>query len=196
MSGNGARALILGLERVLIAIGVGCLIWAGQASLRSAVYQSVQLNRVHDAGGDLAGSSAPAIVRGGLVGRLEVPRLRLAAAVAEGEDQATLDVAVGHLRDTPLPWENGNSALAAHRDTFFRPLRHIRTGDDVRVTAPHGRWDFRVTKAMIVDPGDVWVLEPTSTPTLTLITCYPFGFVGPAPKRFVVQAERVAAYTP
>ena len=100
--------------------------------------------------------------------------------------------AVGHLPDTPLPWQRrGNVALAAHRDGLFRPLENIRIDDDVRIVTPRGEFHYRVTKTHIVDPDDVWVIAPTDTPTITLITCYPFSFVGNAPRRFIVQAELV-----
>jgi sortase A len=108
-----------------------------------------------------------------------------------GDDEATLSKAVGHLSDTPLPWDTGNTALAGHRDTFFQPLEGVKVGDDVYFDTARGRLHYRVQRAFVVAPEDVWVLDPTSDPTLTLITCYPFQYVGPAPKRFIVQARRV-----
>ena len=128
------------------------------------------------------------------MGRIEVPRLHVSAAVANGDDDGTLMVAIGHLPDTPFPWEAGNSALAGHRDTFFRQLRNIRVGDDMRVTTPYGDFTYQVSRTLIVTPDDLSVLEPTADPTLTLITCYPFSYVGHAPKRFIVQAVRVPAF--
>lgn len=129
---------------------------------------------------------------GVISGRVDIPRIRLSAAVAHGDDEETLGKAVGHLPDTPLPWERrGNAALAAHRYGLFRPLEKIRLDDDVRVVTPRGEYHYRVTKTHIVDPDDVWVIAPTDTPTITLITCYPFSFVGNAPRRFVVHAELV-----
>ena len=110
--------------------------------------------------------------------------------VAEGDDDRTLRVAVGHLPDTPFPWENGNTALAGHRDTFFRALRRIRLGDEIELATPHGTFRYEVTRQSVVDPTDLSVLEPSPMPVLTLITCYPFNFIGAAPQRFVVRAER------
>ncbi len=130
--------------------------------------------------------------RGELIGRVDIPRLKLSAAVAEGDDGKILARAVGHLPDTPLPWHRrGNVAFAAHRDGLFRPLEGIRLNDELRVRTPRGDYHYRVKRTRIVDPDDVWVLAPTRTPTLTLITCYPFSYVGRAPRRFVVQAELV-----
>jgi sortase A len=102
-----------------------------------------------------------------------------------------LNVAVGHLSDTALPWEPGNSAFAAHRDTFFRPLKDIKAGDLVRVATPRGLFEYRVRQTTIVNPEDVWVLNATDQQVLTLITCYPFSYIGHAPQRFVVRAERI-----
>jgi LPXTG-site transpeptidase (sortase) family protein len=129
---------------------------------------------------------------GEIIGRVDMPRIKLSAAVAEGDDEKTLQMAVGHLPDTPLPWQRaGNVALAAHRDGLFRPLENVELKDEVRIVTPRGEYHYRVTKKHIVDPDDVWVLAPTATPTITLITCYPFSFVGNAPRRFIVQAELV-----
>ena len=133
-----------------------------------------------------------ALARGSVIGRVDVPRLNLSAAIAEGDDDSTLGNAVGHLPDTPLPWQQaGNAAFAAHRDGLFRPLRNIRINDEVNVVTARGEFLYRVTKTQVVNPDDLSVLAPTKTATLTLITCYPFSFIGHAPQRFIVQAERV-----
>ena len=108
-----------------------------------------------------------------------------------GDDDATLSKAVGHLPDTPLPWSGGNTALAGHRDTYFRPLQRAQAGDDIFLDTPRGRFHYRVRRTFIVEPEDVWVLDPSAQHRLTLITCYPFRYVGAAPKRFIVQADRV-----
>jgi sortase A len=122
---------------------------------------------------------------------LEIPRLGLSSVVLEGDDRAELILGVGHLSDTPMPWHGGNSVLAAHRDTFFRPLARIRPNDVIRFTSSDARLEYVVLETKIVEPTAVEVLAPTPSATLTLITCYPFHYVGPAPRRFVVRAERV-----
>jgi sortase A len=126
---------------------------------------------------------------GSVIGWLEIPRLGLTAGVAEGEDAATLRFSVGHLADTPLPWEPGNSALAGHRDRQFRALARIREGDTIRLKTTRGDLTYRVTAISVVAPDDLSVLKPTRTRTLTLVTCYPFYFLGHASQRFVVRAE-------
>jgi sortase A len=125
------------------------------------------------------------------IGTIDIPRLGLASLVLEGDGAGTLFFGVGHLPDTPLPWHGGNSVLAAHRDTFFRPLARIRPNDVIRFTSSDARLEYVVLETKIVEPTAVEVLAPTPSATLTLITCYPFHYVGPAPRRFVVRAERV-----
>jgi sortase A len=134
-------------------------------------------------------SDAPAA--GKPIGTLEIPRLGLSSVVLESDEAAALLLGVGHLSDTPLPWHKGNSVLAAHRDTFFRPLAGIRRNDVIRFTTKDTELEYVVRETKIVQPTDVEVLAPTQASTLTLITCYPFHYIGPAPKRFVVTAERV-----
>jgi sortase A len=124
------------------------------------------------------------------IGMLEIPRLGLSSVVIEGDDVAALLIGVGHLADTPLPWHGGNSVLAAHRDTFFRPLAGIRRNDLIKFSTADAEFEYVVKETMIVESTAVEVLDPTDTATLTLITCYPFDYIGPAPNRFIVRAER------
>lgn len=186
------------LERSLLVVGFVCLAWAGTTWLESRMFQreqsrALELARVNHGTTTVSSTDgrAPIAAVTGPIGRLVIPRLEVSVIVMPGEDEATLRKAVGHLSDTPLPWNGGNTALAGHRDTFFRPLEHVRVGDHIQLDTPHGRFGFRVHRTVVVDPEDMSVLEPSATPTLTLITCYPFRVVGPAPKRFVVQARRV-----
>jgi sortase A len=130
----------------------------------------------------------PAASARNLVGRIEVPRLRLSVIAREGIDGKTLRGAAGHIPGTALPGEPGNAGFAAHRDTFFRPLKSVREGDDVVVTTPRGVYRYAVTGTRIVEPADVSVLDPTTDAILTLVTCYPFEYIGNAPQRFIVRA--------
>jgi sortase A len=187
------RRLRSWLERGLFCTGAVCLVWCALVSVRAKSYQfrhraALDQVRVDTPAAVEVPTSVPA---GSVIGSLDIPRLGASAIIAEGDDDATLDVAIGHLPDTPLPWLDGNSALAGHRDTFFRPLRHIRIGDEVRVSTVQGEFRYRVHETRIVSPDDLSVLAPTGRPTLTLITCYPFSYIGTAPQRFIVRAERV-----
>jgi len=111
--------------------------------------------------------------------------------VVEGAGERDLKLAAGHVPGTSLPGEAGNAGIAGHRDTFFRSLRLIRKNDAISVTTSSGEYQYRVVSIEIVEPDDVQVLYPTKTEMLTLVTCYPFYFVGPAPRRFIIQAERI-----
>ena len=137
----------------------------------------------------LKGVAAPGT--GEPIGVIEIPRLKLSSVVVEGDEAAALLVGVGHLADTPLPWTDGNSVFAAHRDTFFRPLEHIRRDDIIRFSTRNDEFEYVVTGTKIVAPDAVEVMAPTRSARLTLITCYPFTYIGTAPKRFVVTAERM-----
>jgi len=128
---------------------------------------------------------------GGLVGKLEIPRIGLSVMVVEGVDSADLKRAVGHIPGTALPGESGNIGLAGHRDTFFRPLRSIHRNDSIMLRTLQGSYRYRVVSTKVVPPGDVQVLYPTGRDTLTLVTCFPFDYVGPAPRRFIVRANRL-----
>ncbi len=123
-----------------------------------------------------------------VIGRLEIPRLNLAVMVREGADEGTLSRAVGHIPGTALPGNVGNVGLAGHRDTFFRALRNIRADDTIELETTAGKYRYVVKSTRIVTPRDVSVLEASGGETLTLVTCYPFYYVGSAPKRFIVHA--------
>ena len=185
---------------VLILIGVVCLSWFGFRLAQRARYQREQAAVLRTEIGHSAAPAAspapkPAPAREpyhGMVGRLEIPRIHLSAIVAEGDDEATLEKAVGHLPDTALPWEGSNSVLAGHRDGLFRPLRDVRAGDVVRLTTPRGVFSYRVREAFVTAPDNLGVLAPSDDAELTLVTCYPFHYIGAAPKRFIVRAEGVS----
>ncbi|MGA2113141.1 MAG: class D sortase [Bryobacteraceae bacterium] len=129
--------------------------------------------------------------RHGVVGSLQIPRIGVAVMVVEGTDAGDLERAVGHIPGTALPWDSGNVGLAGHRDTFFRPLRSIQRDDYITITTLQGTYRYRVLFASVVRPDDTEVLYPTGHDSLTLVTCFPFEYIGSAPNRFVVRAERI-----
>jgi sortase A len=122
---------------------------------------------------------------------LRIPKIGLEVAVLPGTDDRTLDRGVGHIEDTAPPGTDGNSGIAGHRDGFFRGLKDIAPGDAIELDTLHGKEIYRVERTWVVEPEDVSVLDPTPTRALTLVTCYPFYFVGSAPQRFIVRAVRV-----
>ena len=131
-----------------------------------------------------------------LLGRLEIPRLKLSVMVREGADSKTLRRAVGHIPGTALPGYVGNVALAGHRDTYFRSLRNIKRDDTIDFETEHGIYRYRVESTQVVGPRDVHVLAASHGDTLTLVTCYPFYYIGSAPKRFIVRAAQIEPRPP
>ena len=119
---------------------------------------------------------------------LRIPRIGLEVAVLDGTDDLILNRAVGRIENTALPGTVGNSGIAGHRDGFFRGLKDIGAGDLLEIETFTSVDIYRVERTWIVDPEDVSVLEPTASPSVTLVTCYPFYFVGSAPQRFIVRA--------
>jgi sortase A len=129
-----------------------------------------------------------------LIGKIEIHRLGISAMVKEGVDVRTLGLAVGHIPATALPGEAGNSGFAAHRDTLFRNLKDVRPNDEITLTTLEGTYVYRVVSFKVVNPSEVSVLSSSpDEKILTLVTCYPFYFVGDAPSRFVVRAVQVTS---
>lgn len=125
------------------------------------------------------------------VGRLEIPRLEVSSVILEGVGSKTLRVGLGHVPGTSMPGQPGNVVIAGHRDTFFRPLRNIEIGDEVSIDTTTRAYSYQVRSFEIVDPHNMNALRFHDKNELTLITCYPFSYIGPAPKRFIVHAEPV-----
>jgi sortase A len=123
------------------------------------------------------------------LGRLEVPRIGISVMVLQGAEEATLISGAGHVPGTPSPGVEGNVVIAAHRDTFFRKLGGVRAGDRIRIVTTAQTYDYVVDSTEVVDPEDTRVMESRARAELTLITCYPFHFIGAAPQRFVVHAR-------
>jgi sortase A len=129
---------------------------------------------------------------GSMIGKIWIPRLGINAIVDEGINHKTLSWSVGHIPSTALPGQSGNIGIAGHRDTFFRSLRHIEREDMITLTTLRGEFRYRVVSIKVVGPSDLAVLESDgASEILTLVTCYPFYYVGSAPDRFIVRAERV-----
>ena len=175
----------------------GCLLaWSGFLCLESAYAQRSGEKQLAKAGAERETIVAPRQPAksgarkppGSVLGRFEVPRLNLSYVVLEGTDSRTLDKSIGHITWTSGIGENGNIGIAGHRNTHFRKLEWIRRGDEVILSSPGGQYRYRVEWARLFKPTDMEVLEPEHGPAVTLITCFPFEYVGSAPLRFVVRA--------
>jgi sortase A len=198
------RRILLWSHYLLFVAGLSTLAYCVIVTMEGRHYQAWAREQLQKCSSDLNTFAAPsnpseslthAALPGSrgiaLVGRVDVPRIHLSAMIAEGATALVLDRAVGHLPGTALPGQAGNTALAAHRDTFFRRVGELEPGDVITITDARTEYSYRVIFIDIVNPNETWVLQSASGETLTLITCYPFPFVGAAPKRFVVRARRL-----
>lgn len=194
------HAVLWWLERGLFAVGIGLAAWCAAVLVEARFHNQLPIPSAAplkvtqtvilpgDSGG---GTPRPTPSAGTLIGRLVAPSVKMSATVLEGSDDGTLSRGAGHIEDTPFPGEPGNVGIAGHRDTVFRPLRHVQVGDPLELTTADRNYKYTISKTLIVGPDDVYVLDPTDKPTLTLVTCYPFDYVGHAPKRFIVQAQLI-----
>jgi sortase A len=173
---------------LFLGIGLLALAYSGFVFADARVYQAFQAKKFTQASPLVEPHIA---LQGEVLGELLMPRLGLKVIVVQGDSPTNLRRAVGHISTSALPGEWGNVALAGHRDTFFRPLRNARVGDEIDFTTAQQRFLYVVESIQIVAPNDIEVLAPSTGRDLTLITCYPFYFVGPAPKRFIVHAHEV-----
>jgi len=182
-------ALILGGATLL---GCYCFMQhAAETAQKNAEEWLKQAARTRQPGGDSPKVLHERPSHGDVVGELRIPRLDLAVMVFEGDDGAILKIGAGHIPATALPQENGNLGIAAHRDSYFRALRFIRANDAIAFTTTRGTFQYTVTDIEIVRPSDVNVLAKAPGRDLTLVTCYPFYYVGSAPKRFIVHAKKI-----
>ncbi len=207
MTRSGIARWFHGADLALCAIGLSLLGVALVAIVNSRVYQARQgraFSEVERRAGASASRVAPASTPASegpsaaaldvdplVLGRIDIPRIGVSAIVREGDDDATLSVAVGHIPGTARPGERGNMALAGHRDSFFRALKHIRVDDTIRIRTAGRRYEYRVASTEVVAPEATRILDPTGDAVLTLVTCYPFTYVGNAPNRFIVHASRL-----
>jgi sortase A len=180
-------------KRIFVACAIVLLAHTGYVLLDGWLFQIRERSRLER---QLEHRESTSVARtpilpGGLIGRIEIPRLDLSVIVMEGVEGTTLRRAAGHIPGTALPGQTGNVGIAGHRDTLFRELRNIRRNDLITLVTPLGEYRYRVVSTKIVTPRDVTVLDPDGNEILTLVTCYPFYFVGSAPDRFIVRAERI-----
>jgi sortase A len=184
------------LAAAFTVVGFGCWMWVLASFWQGVLTEMRALRELEAARVELpivpAAHAWQRLSEGDLVGRVTIPGLNVQGTVLAGTEPGTLDRAVGHIFGTALPGTGGNVALAAHRSTHFRGLRHVAPGQVVQFLTPFGEYHYEVEWTRVVDPEEVWVLEPTSAgETITLVTCFPFDFVGAAPQRFIVRGRRI-----
>jgi sortase A len=213
-SSRRPNTAMLWTGRLLICFGVLALGYVGWAFLDSKVSQSYQASRFHQAlnsqkasvdnGEHVAASSTSAegqdtqenrrmaAQEGTPLGQLGIRAIGLEVVILEGNEDETLRRSVGHIPGTAMPGEGGNIGIAGHRDTFFRPLRNIEINDEITLTTLKAMHRYRVASTQVVEPENVGVLDDSKDAILTLVTCYPFTFVGSAPQRFIVRAQKIS----
>lgn len=174
---------------IFLAVGLLAAGYAGYIIADAQTYQAIQLRKfAHDV--PILEPHLPRI--GERIGEIEIPRLGLRAVILQGDSSQVLLRGVGHLPNTAMPGELGNIGLAGHRDSFFRPLGQIRPGDLITLRTLKGEFQYRVESTRVVSPSNIEVLAPTDKRELTLVTCFPFNYVGAAPNRFVVRSVQVS----
>jgi sortase A len=185
--------------RALVAAGLILLGYVAVVRVQAKLYDSAAKQYVNSPSLEDATRQHPqhemrrpesTLIEGEILGHMEIPRLGLSAAVLQGTASRTLRLGVGHVQGTAIPGTPGNSVIAGHRDTFFRALKNIHDGDEIELKTAGTSTRYVVDWARVVAPEDISVLNSTSESALTLVTCYPFYFIGASPKRFVVRAHK------
>ncbi len=191
---TGGRSPSLWLERALYGVGAFCLLLVSCFAAQAAISRHVAL-----AEGTLPAQAPRATTPtptadSEVIGRLEIPSLNLTVPILSDYDPASLRRGVGHIRGTANAGGLGNFVLAGHRDTFLRPLRHIAAPMVIKIVIREGTYEYVTDTTEVVEPDNLSVLDIHNTPELTLITCYPFDFIGAAPHRFIVHAHLASAF--
>lgn len=187
-----AALALRSLSLLLLAAGIVALGYVAYAWVSARNFQALESRKLERAVAQPERSPDPRIVtEGEVIGKIEVPRLSLSAIIVQGDSDEVLRRAVGHVPETALPGQAGNIALAGHRDTSFRPLRDIRVGDRVTLRTVARDQTYQVVSTEVVSPTDIEVLQSRGENELTLITCFPFHYIGHAPDRFIVRARQV-----
>ena len=190
-----SRAIVRWMRRILFIAGALATAYVAVTLLHAKLYQKAADSTLENQSRTQEQSNAipmPAVAsEGGVVGRIEIPRLGISVAILEGTTSRTLRLGVGHIAQTSLPGQPGNIGIAGHRDTYFRALKDTRTNDMILIQTAIGVTHYKVDWIRIVAPGDTGVLAPSMESALTLVTCYPFYFIGASPKRYIVHALRI-----
>jgi sortase A len=189
------RREFLRRTRTLLVLAGGLAVaFVAMTLLHAKLYQEAAENilekQISAQQQNIVTKSAVAAKEGDVLGRIEIPRLGVTIAILEGTSAQTLRLGVGHIKGTAFPGASGNSGLAGHRDTFFRPLKDIGTNDEIQIQTATGISRYQVDWTRVVAPDDTGILDPANASSLTLITCYPFHLIGAAPERFIVHAYK------
>lgn len=179
---------------IMLITGILALLYVAITMISARIYQinalsildkQIQVEEQHN-----VEQTTPSVREGDVLGRIDIPRIGVSVAVLQGTTWRTLRLGVGHIKGTALPGEPGNIGIAGHRDTYFRALKDIRKDDEIQLHTSAGIIRYEVDWIQITSPSNISVLASTTESSLTLVTCYPFYYIGAAPKRFIVHAHR------
>jgi len=195
MFANQSHGFLCWTRRLLLLAGTLALSYVALTLLNARLYQdtanhTLEQQIIHAEKQNTAIPSRPAVKEGDVLGKIEIPRLGLSVAVLQGTTSKTLLLGVGHIEGTAFPGEMGNIGIAGHRDTFFRGLKDIHSDDEILLQTTAGIAKYKVDWIQITAPSDSGIISPTTDSALTLVTCFPFHYIGAAPERFVVHARR------
>jgi len=182
-------------RRILLISGFLALTYVAITLIGASIYQKnaelILEKQIHVEEQHESGHPATLTINDGdVLGHIEIPRIGVSVAVLQGTTSRTLRLGVGHIKGTAFPGEPGNIGIAGHRDTFFRALKDIRRDDEIQLETATGIAKYEVDWIQITSPSDVGILSPTAESSLTLVTCYPFYYIGASPKRYIVHARR------
>jgi sortase A len=187
------RLFLRWTQRFFFVAGALAISYVALTLLYAKLYQAVAgeslEKQIHAQTQHTPGLPRAAAREGDVLGRIEIPRLGVRVAILQGTTSRTLRLGVGHIDGTAFPGEPGNIGIAGHRDTYFRALKDIRERDEIQIQAPAGLSRYQVDRVQVVAPGDVAILTPSAGSAITLVTCYPFHYIGGAPERFIVRAH-------
>ena len=194
LAGRG-RGFLRWTQGLFLIVGILALSYVAFTLLHARFYQEVANNtldrQMRSEVQHNAGLPRAAVKEGDVLGRIEIPRLGMSVAILEGTTSRTLRLGAGHIEGTALPGEPGNIGIAGHRDTYFRELKDIHASDEIRIQTATGLTRYEVDWIQITAPSDTAILAPSTKPAITLVTCYPFHFIGAAPERYVVHAHQL-----
>ncbi len=187
-----SRRFLVWIQRFFFVTGAFALCYVALTLLNARLFQKAASDsleqQIHAEEHLKASVPRLAAREGDVLGRIAIPRLGLKVAILQGTTSRTLRLGAGHIEGTALPGGSGNIGIAGHRDTFFRGLRGVRAGDEIQIQTPAGLSHYKVDWVQITAPNDTGILSITSGSSLTLVTCFPFSFIGSAPERYVVHA--------
>ncbi|MDP4143651.1 MAG: class D sortase [Bacillota bacterium] len=197
-SSRGKKGILFGIPIFLLLCGIALITFAGWNLIKQTYFVSKVIVNKPSTNTPIKkitinNKKVEYPRNGDQLGTLIIPSISLNYPIIEGDDQENLAKGVGHDSSTPIPGQVGNIVLDAHRDTMFRNLGDLKIGDNITIETKYGKYTYKVYKTRIVTPDDTTAIIKSDKQMLTLYTCYPFNYIGHAPKRYIVMTEFVSS---